>query len=233
MNTTMSTCFAFGVLCSSLLLSGCQEGHDSTHTNDNDVSDQTPLDDEVPSDDETSSDDFEPDCALVDETEATENLVSVFSVSNDQWEITEGLPEWTEGHDFYRYFAIETWESSLIWQDGTESPFTLSLEEILNISAATPIEENWEPYLIIDAVVTLEIPDEGIYTTVETTIISRYSEFIWSMGGIMTFVVDEMDHCDHALLYYGRYSFNGPTEAMLLSQNHETVLQAVLSVQDD
>ena len=77
------------------------------------------------------------------------------------------------------------------------------------------------------------MPAAGLYTTREVTVVSRYSEFIWSMGGVMSFVVAEQEHCENKLLLHGRYSFEGPYEVTLRAEGHETGQQAILGVQED
>ena len=198
---------------------------------------QTPTESvpvEEPQEDATGAEDDAPlDCAWSDAKEATQDLISLDTEQGSEWTITDGAPDWARPEDIEMYFSEAAWDGQLQWEDGALHDFTFSLEEIVQFQHAVPVEGNDDERFVVDTIVSLEIPALGLYTTREVTLISTYSEFIWSMGGSMTAVVAEQEHCENALLIHSRYSFEGPTGLVLLAQSQESGLQAVLGIQED
>ena len=110
---------------------------------------------------------------------------------------------------------------------------TFTLEDLLQLQHAAPATGTTDDVLLVHALAAVEVPALGLYTTREITLVSSYSWFIWSMGGSMTFVVAEQEHCANALILHGSYSFEGPYDVRMLAQSHESGQQAVVGTQDD
>ena len=171
------------------------------------------------------------DCSWSDAVEATEALVWVPEPLDMAQGLVEGLPPWAPEEDVVGAFPIGTWDVELVWHDGAVYTASFSLEEIGNFRYLEAETESDEGVLLVDGVVQIMLPEAGLLTTREVTIYSRYSEFIWSMGGLITAALAEQVHCEQALLYHTRYSFQGPTEGLLVSEDHETGLQALQATQ--
>jgi hypothetical protein len=173
------------------------------------------------------------DCSWSDALEANEAPIATDTGLGPEWLIEEGAPDWALPEDIAMYFSEASWEYPLEWSDGTMYDLTFTLEEIVQFRHATKIESNDDDLFLIDAIVSVELPDAELMTTRAVTFTSSYSEFIWSMGGSMTFVVAEQEQCDNALVVHGRYSFEGPYDLLLLAQSHESGMQTVVGVLDN
>ena len=193
---------------------------------------QTPADlDETES---TPQDEFiSLDCGWSDAQEATETPIAPDTELGPEWLIEDGAPDWALPEDIAMYFSEASWEYPLEWSDGTMYDLTFTLDEIVQFRHATKIESNDDDLFLIDAIVSVELPDADLRTTRAVTFTSSYSEFIWSMGGSMTFVVAEQEQCENALVVHGRYSFEGPYDLLLLAQSRESGMQTVVGVLDN
>ena len=210
-----------GLLLTALLVTACDSGQPETAPAD------APLDTPAPSDTDVSE---SLDCSWSDAVEATEDLTWTPESLDDDQVVIAGLPQWAVAEDIASSFPTEDWTVELIWHDGAEYTMLFSLEEIRNFRYI-PIEGNSEDVLLVDGLVQISIPEANLTVTREVTIFSRYSEFVWSMGGLITVPLTEQAHCEQALWYHTRYSFQGPTEGVLTSEDHETGLQALLASQ--
>ena len=173
------------------------------------------------------------DCAF---TETIEPMVETPSGTSAhsacEWTETDEIPGWTSQEDLDDIFAEGTWSDTLTWDDGTQSEFRLTLSDVRD-QRTLVAEDNiaCDAEVLVDATVTLELPEEGLRWTQDTTLVGTYSLIIWSMGATVSMVLDEMGTCDNRLLFQGRQK-NGPKDTQWIAEDKSTGAQGTIAIQD-